>query len=67
MTTITVPISGEGLERLNAVARSAGLPPEELARAGLEDWLREPRQDFLDAARRVFQKNEELYRRVASR
>jgi antitoxin FitA len=65
MTTITVPISEEGLERLNEIARIAGLPPEELARAGLEDWLREPRQDFLDAARHVLQKNEELYRRLA--
>jgi hypothetical protein len=65
MTTITVPISGEGLERLTEIARRAGVPPEELARAGLEDWLREPRQDFLEAARHVFQKNEELYRRLA--
>jgi antitoxin FitA len=65
MTTITVPLSGEGMERLNEIARSTGVPPEELARAGLEDWLREPHQDFLDAARHVLQKNEELYRRLA--
>jgi len=65
MTTITVPISGEGMERLKEIASRVGVAPEELARAGLEDWLRQPSPDFLDAARYVLRKNEELYRRLA--
>jgi hypothetical protein len=39
--------------------------PEELARAGLEDWLRQPREDFVQAARYVLEKNAELYKRLA--
>jgi hypothetical protein len=65
MTTITVPLTEERLEQLRELARRAGVAPEELARAGLEDWLRQPRDDFAAAARHVLQKNAELYRRLA--
>jgi hypothetical protein len=65
MVTITVPISEERLDRLRTLAESAGVSPEELARAGLEDWLRQPREDFLAAARRVLVKNADLYQRLA--
>jgi hypothetical protein len=65
MTTITVPISDERLEQLRSLAERAGVPPEELARAGLEDWLRQPRDDFERVVGHVLQKNAELYRRLA--
>ena len=65
MTTITVSLPEERLEQLRELARQAQVPPEELARAGLEDWLRQPRADFVQAARYVLQKNAELYRRLA--
>ncbi|HEX5271653.1 MAG TPA: DNA-binding protein [Gemmataceae bacterium] len=65
MTVIAVPLPEERLEQLQQLARQAGVSPEELARAGLEDWLRQPREDFLQAARYVLQKNAELYRRLA--
>ena len=65
MTTITVSLPEERLEQLRELARQAQVPPEELARAGLEDWLRQPRADFVQAARSVLQKNAELYRRLA--
>jgi predicted transcriptional regulator len=65
MTTITVSLSDERLERLRELANQINVAPEELARAGLEDWLRQPRDDFLQAARYVLQKNAELYRRLA--
>jgi antitoxin FitA len=65
MTAITVPLSEERLEQLRQLAQRAGVSPEELARAGLEDWLRQPREDFAQAARYVLQKNAELYRRLA--
>ena len=65
MTTITVPLSEDRLEQLQELARRAQVPPEELARAGLEDWLRQPRDDFVQAAKYVMQKNAELYRRLA--
>jgi hypothetical protein len=65
MTTITVPLSEEQLERLRELALHANVSPEELARAGLEDWLRQPSENFTQAARYVLQKNAELYRRLA--
>jgi hypothetical protein len=65
MTTITIPLSEDQLEQLKARAQEVGVAPEELARAGLEEWLNRPHDDFLRAARYVLQKNAELYRRLA--
>lgn len=65
MTAITIPLPEERLEQLREMARRANVSPEELARAGLEDWLRQPREDFVRAARYVLQKNAALYRRLA--
>lgn len=65
MTTVRVPLSEEFVLRLNELANEVGVSPEELARAGLEDWLRRPREDFVQAARYVLEKNKELYRRLA--
>jgi len=65
MTTITIPVPEERLEQLRQLAERMGVSPEELARAGLEDWLRQPRPDFAQAARYVLEKNAELYRRLA--
>ena len=65
MTTITVPITDERFEQLRLLAQRIGITPEELARASLEDWLRQPREDFDRAATEVLKKNAELYRRLA--
>jgi hypothetical protein len=65
MTVLAVPLPEERLAQLRELAQRAGVSPEELARAGLEDWLRQPREDFVQAARYVLQKNAELYRRLA--
>jgi hypothetical protein len=65
MTTVTVSLSEERLEQLRELARRVNVSPEELARAGLEDWLRQPREDFSHAARYVLEKNAELYKRLA--
>jgi hypothetical protein len=65
MTTITIPLSEERLQQIKQLARKANVEPEELARAGLEDWLRRQHKDFVDAAQYVLSKNAELYRRLA--
>jgi len=65
MTAITIPLSDEKFERLRVLADRAGMSAEELARAGLEEWLARPRDDFVAAAEYVFRKNAELYRRLA--
>lgn len=65
MTTITVPLSEGALGHLKEKARLAGVTPEELARVGLESWLSQEDEDFEAAAKYVFEKNAELYRRLA--
>ena len=65
MTTITIPLSDDNLERLRTLADRAGVRPEDLARAGLEEWLSRPGEDFGAAADYVLRKNAELYRRLA--
>ena len=63
--TFTIALSDEKARRLEQRAREAGVAPEELLRASVEDWLAEPREDFARAASYVLQKNKELYRRLA--
>jgi predicted transcriptional regulator len=65
MTAITIPLPEAQLQRLQELAREANLTPEELVRAALEEWLRQPKEDFIRAANYVLQKNAELYRRLA--
>ena len=65
MTPITVHLSDEQAIELNERAKRAGVTAEDLASAGLQDWLRQSRADFDAAAQRVLQKNAELYRRLA--
>jgi antitoxin FitA len=65
MSAITVPLSEEQLDQLRTLAEGAGLAPEELVRAGVEEWLSRPRPDFRTAIEYVLRKNAELYRRLA--
>jgi hypothetical protein len=65
MAEITISISEERLEQLRRIAIEVGTSAEDLARASLEGWLRQPREGFTEAAQRVLQKNPELYRRLA--
>ena len=62
---LTIDLSPAQAERLRQVADRLGLAPEELARAALADLLATRDDDFEAAAKRVLQKNEELYRRLA--
>ena len=65
MSSITILLSDERLERLKELAKDAGLTPEEFVRASLEAWLAGENEDFAQAARHVVEKNAELYRRLA--
>lgn len=65
MAAITIALSEDRLEQLRLMAERAGVSPEVLARAGLEDWLAQPREDFQKAAEYVLRKNAELYRQLA--
>jgi hypothetical protein len=52
-------------ERLRQEAARLGVAPDELAKAALADLLATQDPDFEAAARRVLDKNRELYRRLA--
>jgi hypothetical protein len=52
-------------DRLTHEAARLGVAPDELAKAALCDLLASYDPDFEAAARRVLEKNRELYRRLA--
>jgi antitoxin FitA len=65
MGTVTVPLSDEGLRKLEKLARDAQSTPEELVRGCVEEWLMRGSLDFAAAADYVLRKNADLYRRLA--
>jgi predicted transcriptional regulator len=65
MTTLTVRISDELGKRLAEIAEREGVPAEELAGIGLEDWISQPPDEFERIKRYLFKKNAELYRRLS--
>ena len=52
-------------ERLKQEAARLGVAPDELAKAAVADLLANSDPDFEAAARRVLDKNRDLYRRLA--
>ncbi|MGZ3489070.1 MAG: ribbon-helix-helix protein, CopG family [Isosphaeraceae bacterium] len=65
MNAFTIALPEEQAHRLRELAREAGISPEQLLSAGVEEWLTRPGRDFAEAAAYVLQKNRELYRRLA--
>ncbi len=65
MTTVTIALPDEPMQRLQELAANAGVAPKELLRASVERWLARPNEDFTQAAAYVLKKNAELYRRLA--
>lgn len=65
MTTVTIALPDEPMQRLKELAQEAGVAPEELLQASIEQWLANPREDFIQAAAYVLNKNQELYRRLS--
>ncbi len=62
---VTIDLSSAQADRLRQEAERLGLTPEDLARAAVADLLATRDDDFEAAARRILQKNQELYRRLA--
>jgi hypothetical protein len=63
--TISLELPEEAERRLIEVAKRLNVPVQDLATAAVCDLLIQPAPDFEAAARRVLEKNRELYRRLA--
>jgi hypothetical protein len=62
---VIIDLSPAQADRLRQEADRLGLTPEDLARAAVADLLAARDDDFEAAAKRVLQKNQELYRHLA--
>jgi hypothetical protein len=65
MTTITVSISDDRMQKLRERATLYHVAPEELVRVSLDDLLARSEEDFRQAVEYVLNKNTELYQRLA--
>jgi predicted transcriptional regulator len=65
MDAITISLSDDDLAKLQEMADSHGITPEELARVSIEELLKRPEEEFKQAVEFVLEKNAELYRRLA--
>jgi hypothetical protein len=65
MTTITIPIPEDRLERLKEVAADLKVSPEDLVLVSIEELLGHPEDSFRRAMEYVLDKNAELYQRLA--
>jgi hypothetical protein len=65
MATLTIFLPDESYQRLESLASGLGQEPAELASMMLSKWLDERSPNFEIVAKYVFEKNAELYRRLA--
>ena len=62
---LAIELTEQQAQRLREGASRLGIEPEQLALAAVADLIASEGRDFDAAARRVLEKNEELYRRLA--
>ena len=62
---ISLRLPDDAERRLEEAAARLNVPAADLAAAAIRDLLTRPAADFEDAAKRVMEKNEDLYRRLA--
>jgi antitoxin FitA len=65
MEKLIIALPEESMAHLRKMAALLGTSPEELARAGIEDLLVRPEEDFERAVQYILHKNAELYSRLA--
>ena len=65
MVTLTISLSDEEMRRLEALSEREGLTIEQMVRVSIHDFFRQPDDAFHAAAKRVMEKNAELYRRLS--
>jgi hypothetical protein len=65
MTRITVELDDNKAAILKSKARKFGLLPEQFVTASIEDLISQPDPDLDAAIRKILDKNQELYQRLA--
>jgi predicted transcriptional regulator len=63
--TLSLNLPGDTERRLAEIAKRLNVPVHDLAAAAVRDLLAQPTEDFEAVARRVLDKNRELYSRLA--
>ena len=53
------------MRRLEALGKREGLTVEQMVRLSVRDYISQPDESFLMAAKRVIAKNSDLYRRLS--
>jgi hypothetical protein len=62
---VSLDLTGAQEQALTAAAARLNVRPEDLAAAAVRDFVAQPAADFDLIARRVLEKNAELYRRLS--
>ena len=65
MAIVTVSLSDEEMRRLEELSKREGLTFEQMVGLSIRDFIGQPDESFLAAAKRVMEKNSELYRRLS--
>ena len=65
MSTLTIALSEERLQKLEEIARRFQIAPEELVRVSIDELLSLPEEDFRRVLEQVLSKNADLYQRLA--
>lgn len=63
--TLSIQLPDDAERRLREAAQRLNIPVDQLAAAAVRDFVTQPAADFEEAAKRVLDKNRELYRRLA--
>jgi len=65
MATLTISLSDEEMRRLEELSKRESLTVEQMVKLGIHDFIGQPDDAFRAAAKRVLEKNAELYRRLS--
>ncbi len=65
MANVMVSLSDEEMRRLEELGKREGLSVEQMARLSIHDFINQPDEAFHASAKRILEKNAELYRRLA--
>ena len=65
MTSITIALPDDLMDKLRDLAKRHQVAPEDLVRASVEELVASPQETFQEALEYVLNKNKELYDRLA--